>query len=267
MRLLAIDCGTERLSVALGDTGAGAEGRPRLVHEGAGGAQASAALIPAVLQLLAQAGWSIGSLDAIAFGQGPGSFTGLRTACSVAQGLAHGAGVPLVPVPTLLLLAVQAVKVARQAVAIGGAGEDSPIEVVAALDARMGEVYTAPYRFAPGAALPEGEPSDWTARARLCRPEELAVPAGGWLAGTAVAAWPERCEALAPGHALALWPDAAVMLDVAAALAARGCTVPAAQALPLYIRDKVAFTTAERAERAAQAEQAPRAASTPDTPR
>lgn len=96
--LLAFDTSTEQLSVAVQR---GRDGQ-RFAHTGAGGAQASATLIPTVQALLAQAGLALGELQAIVFGRGPGSFTGLRTACSVAQGLAWGAGLPVLPVDTLL---------------------------------------------------------------------------------------------------------------------------------------------------------------------
>src|SRR4051794_16897671 len=101
-KILAFDTSTETLSIALTD------GRQTWQHTGAGGAKASAALIPAVLALLAEAGLRLAELDAIAFGAGPGSFTGLRTACSVAQGLAFGADVPVLPVDTLLAVAEEA---------------------------------------------------------------------------------------------------------------------------------------------------------------
>ena len=131
MKLLAFDTSTEAMSIAV------AHGAQLWQHTGAGGAQASSTLIPAIQALMAQAGLRLEQLDAIAFGRGPGSFTGLRTACSVAQGLAYGAKVPLLPVDTLLAVAEEA----RHAF---GAQQ-----VVAALDARMEQVYAARYDFAP----------------------------------------------------------------------------------------------------------------------
>ncbi len=126
LNLLALDTSTDQLSVAVQR----ADGQ-RFAHTGAGGAQASATLIPAVQALLAQAGLSLSDLRAIAFGRGPGSFTGLRTACSVAQGLAWGAGVPVLPIDTLLAVA----EAARSA--------HGATHVLALLDARMNEVYAA----------------------------------------------------------------------------------------------------------------------------
>src|SRR5436190_7898030 len=105
MTLLAFDTATERMSIAL------AAGGTVWEHEAIGGegaGQASAALIPAILALLARAGVTLAELDAIAFGRGPGAFTGLRTACSVAQGLALGAGKPVLPIDTLLAVAEDA---------------------------------------------------------------------------------------------------------------------------------------------------------------
>ena len=128
LNLLALDTSTDQLSVALQRT----DGQ-RFAHTGAGGAQASASLIPAVQALLAQAGLSLSDLSAIAFGRGPGSFTGLRTACAVAQGLAWGAGVPVLPIDTLLAVA----EAARSA--------HGATHVLALLDARMNEVYAAEY--------------------------------------------------------------------------------------------------------------------------
>src|SRR5205809_5713118 len=128
-RLLAFDTATERMSIALG-----AAGRV-WTHEADGGAQASATLIPAILGLLAQAQLPLHELDAIAFGRGPGAFTGLRTACSVAQGLAFGAGKPVLPIDTLL------------AVAEDARAGDAPQSIWVANDARMNEVYAAHYAF------------------------------------------------------------------------------------------------------------------------
>ena len=232
MKLLALDTSTEQLSIAVGrDDG----GHPRVwTHDGPGGAMASATLIPSVLALLERAGLSLPELDAIAFGAGPGSFTGLRTACAVAQGLGYGAGVPLLPVDTLLAVAEDA----RHLRAPDGA----PVRVMAVLDARMDEVYAA--RFAwDGARWSAG--GDWV----VCKPEALAAgePAdgAGWVvAGNAFGAFGDR---LLPG-----WPrqearpTAGALLRLAPALLATGQAVPAAQALPRYIRDKVARTTEER---------------------
>ena len=229
--LLAFDTSTEQLSVAVQR---GGDGR-RFTHTGAGGAQASATLIPAVQALLADAGLHLRELRAIVFGRGPGSFTGLRTACSVAQGLAWGAGLPVLPVDTLLAVA----EAARQSLGTAPAA----LRVLALLDARMGEVYAAGYAWAPA--------TGWQtlAEAAVLPPESVAVPpAGTLLAGNAAAVYAERLPAavLALPRAEVL-PTADALLSLAPALLAAGRAVPADQALPLYIRDKVAQTTAERA--------------------
>ena len=142
MNLLAFDTSTDTLSIAV------QRGDAVLQHQGPGGAQASATLIPAVQALLADAGLHLRELRAIVFGRGPGSFTGLRTACSVAQGLAFGArgglGVPVLPVDSLLAVAEQA------------RAEHGCTRVLATLDARMNEVYCAPYQWLPDGGMPAG---------------------------------------------------------------------------------------------------------------
>jgi tRNA threonylcarbamoyladenosine biosynthesis protein TsaB len=220
VRLLAFDSSTDRLSIAVA-----APGRDPLVHRGDGGAKASAALIPHVMELLAQAGVPLASLDAIVFGNGPGSFTGLRTACAVAQGLAFGANVPVLAVETLLAVADQARALT---------GSDS---VVAVLDARMDEVYVAEYAWT-GAGWRRDAPI------RLSSPQDV-VPDFGWIvAGNAFDAYPGR---LAEGAGrVDVWPDALALLRLAPALLAAGQARPADEALPLYVRDKVAQTTEER---------------------
>jgi tRNA threonylcarbamoyladenosine biosynthesis protein TsaB len=233
MKLLAFDTSTEILSVAVGLDGP--DGLPQVwQHSGAGGAQASAALIPAILSLLAQAGMRLKELDAIAFGAGPGSFTGLRTACSVAQGLGFGANVPLLPLDTLLALAEQA---RLQYAAVG------PFRVLSALDARMDEIYAASYTF-------DGLAWSRQHEATLLRPEMLVLEPGQVLAGN-VASYGARLGALTvggPGHAvLQAMPSATAMLRLAPALLAAGLAVAAEQARPHYVRDKVAKTTDERA--------------------
>src|ERR1700754_2194863 len=133
--LLAFDTATEHMSIALAARG------EVFAFEAAGGAQASATLIPAILALLAKAGVTLRELDAIAFGRGPGAFTGLRTACSVAQGLAFGAGKPVLPIDTLLAVAEDA-----------RAGDPAAQRIWVAMDARMNEVYAAQYAVAVGRA-------------------------------------------------------------------------------------------------------------------
>jgi tRNA threonylcarbamoyladenosine biosynthesis protein TsaB len=228
VKLLAFDTSTELLSVALQPGG----GAPVLEHLGDGGAKASATLIPAIEALLARAGLRLAELDAIAFGRGPGSFTGLRTACAVAQGLGFGSGVPVLALDTLLA-------VAEDAHARSGA-----TRVVALLDARMDEVYSAAY---------ERGPAGWrTVQAPvLGRPEDVVVPAGWTLAGNAAEQFAAR---LPGGHpCVPALPSATALLRLAPLALAEDTSHAAAEALPLYIRDKVAQTTEERAaQRAAK---------------
>lgn len=236
---MAFDSATEHLSIAL------QVGERVWSCEPAGGAQASSTLIPGVMDLLAQAGIGLRDLDAIAYGRGPGAFTGLRTACSVAQGLAFGADKPVLPIDTLLAVAEDA----RQS-AEGEALDD----VWVVMDARMDEIYAAHAVYGSGVWR-------WKAAPCLCTPEQLnawwhgAAPRA--VAGTALAAFGER---LACGTARRLpqaLPRARAMLPLAATLWAQGGAVEAAQALPLYVRDKVAQTMAERAAAQAAAAGAP----------
>lgn len=220
MNLLAFDTSTDTLCIAVQRADA------LWQHRGPGGAQSSAQLLPAICRLMDQAGLEFKALDAIVFGRGPGSFTGLRTACAIAQGLAFGADVPVLPVDTLL------------AVAEAARAEHGCTNVVAVLDARMNEVYHAPYSYRDGVWQAAGD-------AGVCAPEALQVPAGWSVVGNALAAYGER---LAPGALhLAALPTSAALLRLAPALLAAHGSQPAAAALPLYIRDKVAQTTAERA--------------------
>lgn len=229
MKLIALDTSTDTVSLAVQNDA------QVFTYSGPGGAQASTTLIPALRQLMQEAQVTFETLDAIVFGRGPGSFTGLRTACAVAQGLAfgarHGQGVPVLPIDTLLAVAEEA----RQ--------QHGCTQVVTALDARMDEVYTA--RCAWQGAEP-GRPAGWRTDPDfgLGAPETVQVPEGWTLAGNARAVYGER---LAPGapHVSAL-PTAQALLRLAPALLAAGGAIAAPQALPRYIRDKVAQTTAER---------------------
>ncbi|TWG39991.1 tRNA threonylcarbamoyladenosine biosynthesis protein TsaB [Acidovorax delafieldii] len=237
MNLLAFDTSTDTLSIAV------QHGDGVWQHRGPGGAQASAALIPAVRALMAQAGLTFDTLDAVVFGRGPGSFTGLRTACAVAQGLAFGAkggqGVPVLPVDTLLAVAEEA----RQ--------QHGCTQVVAVLDARMDEVYHARCEWLPAEARWQAD-EDFG----LGAPESVQPPTGWTVAGNAGAPYGDRLAPTAP-HVTAL-PTATALLRLAPALMAAGHAVAAGDALPRYIRDKVAQTTAERAAlRTAQAAATP----------
>ncbi len=221
MKLLAFDTSTDTLSVALS---LGAADAP-LVLQSEGSTKASATLIPLIHELLGRGGVKLSQLDAIVFGRGPGSFTGLRTACSVAQGLAFGAGVPVLPVDTLMA-------VAQQARLTSGASK-----VIALLDARMDQVYCAAYARENAHWRQEG---DFT----VGSPESVIVPEGWTLAGNAFAAYDSRLPTPAPR--VDALPTAEAMLMLAPALLSAGGAVPADRALPLYIRDKVAQTTQER---------------------
>ncbi len=243
--VLAFDSSTEWLSVAL-DLG---DGRV-LQREEPGGARASQRLLPLVGEVLAEAALGLADVGLIGFGAGPGAFTGLRAACAAAQGLARGIGCPVVAVPTLL------------AVAAAAQPRPGALRVLAVDDARMGEIY-----WALAAAEPDA-PSNW----RLLQPSRVQSPrdaAACWLREFGAAprelllagnAWAEHAsalrEALGEGWHDALQaartvaPQAAAVALLARAAHARGESVQAAQARPLYVRDKVALTSAERAARA-----------------
>ena len=132
MNFLALDTSTDTLFVAV------QRGDAIWQYSGPGAQQSSSQLLPAIRQLMSDAGLAFKELDAIAFGRGPGSFTGLRTACAITQGLAFAAKVPVLPIDTLLAVAEEA----RQ---LHGCNE-----VMAVLDARMNEVYHAPFRYEDG---------------------------------------------------------------------------------------------------------------------
>jgi tRNA threonylcarbamoyladenosine biosynthesis protein TsaB len=223
--LLAFDTATEQMSIAV------AARDQVFVHEAAGGALASATLIPAILALLAQAGVGLRDLDAIAFGRGPGAFTGLRTACSVAQGLAFGAGKPVLPIDTLLAVAEDSRAAAAQA------------RVWVAMDARMNEIYAAQYEFSQGRWQVLDAPLLITPEA-LNERWQSAPPQA--VAGNAVAAFGAVLHTGAAVIHADARPRARAMLPLAQALWNDGAAVDAALALPLYLRDKVAQTTIER---------------------
>jgi tRNA threonylcarbamoyladenosine biosynthesis protein TsaB len=189
--------------------------------------------LPLAFELLAAAGLGVRELDAVAFGRGPGAFTGLRSACSIAQGLALGIGCPVLPLDSLLL-------VADDARARHGAAADA---LWVAMDARMDEVYAGAYRFDGQAWQVEREAALWTlpALADARRPAPAKC-----IAGSALGVFGAR---LPTGGALCLRDPVdrgAALARLARAAWQRGAAIDAAQALPMYLRDKVALTTAER---------------------
>ncbi len=225
MKLLAFDSSTLALSVACC---AGDRIAARAEHVGQGHSER---LLPLVDEVLREAGVALADLDAIAFGAGPGSFTGVRIACGVAQGLALGAGVPLVPVPTLAALAQTAFE------------RHGARRVIACLDARMREVYVAAYER-------DGEGWRTVLEPAVLPPAEVHAPdTGAWFgAGDGFAAYPELAAQLALAtHDAAIAPDARALVTLALPRLAAGEAVDAAHALPLYVRHRVALTTAERA--------------------
>ncbi|MFT4068281.1 tRNA (adenosine(37)-N6)-threonylcarbamoyltransferase complex dimerization subunit type 1 TsaB [Paraburkholderia sp.] len=249
--LLALDTSTEFCSAALLSVSVDAAGQPTaepriwLRHEQTG-AVSSTRLLPAIRELFDEAGLALGDCDAIAFGSGPGSFTGLRTATGVAQGLAFGLNLPVVPIGTLLACAESA-----------RLRNPSTTRVLAALDARMDEIYWADYAW-------DDAQREWRTvqAASLDAPDRLVLPDVPFtLAGNAAAAFGERLPAVAAarnvdGEAL---PHAVPLAYAALRAFHAGRTVSAEQAAPEYVRNKVAQTTAERiAEKAAKAGQAAR---------
>ncbi len=225
MWVLALDSSTEWCSAAVGD------GRQWHVRDEHAGSTHSERLLPMVRAVLAEAGLTLGRLDGIAFGAGPGSFTGIRIGCGVAQGLAFGTGLPLVPVSTLEALAQEA----RRA--------HGATRVFACLDARMREVYAALYA-AVGAT--------WRAEtdAVAVRPETVpALPAGAacFGAGNGFRAYPALATRLGlAGTDAALRPTARAVGELALPRFAAGEAVAAAAALPVYVRHRVALTSAAR---------------------
>ena len=223
MRILALETSTEYCSVALWLDGA-VTGRCELA-----GQKHSELLMPMLNDLLQATGYKLQAMDGIAFGMGPGSFTGVRIACGVTQGLALGANLPVAGVCTLQALAEASGKP----------------RVIAALDARMGEIYHAAYQKLDGIWVTVSEPC-------LCKPEDAPMVSGNdWFgAGSGFAmhgkTLGERYAGQLQGVDGSAVPQAAAIAALGAVQFAQGRAVDAAEALPLYLRDKVALKTSER---------------------
>jgi tRNA threonylcarbamoyladenosine biosynthesis protein TsaB len=225
MKILAVDTATEACSAALVFDGEIVER-----HEVIGRGHAER-LLPMVQEVLAEAGVALAAVDAIAFGRGPGSFTGLRIGAGVTQGLAFGANLPVVPVSDLAALAARA------------AGQHGERHVLACLDARMSQVYWAAFDCADVKA-----PVALTAEA-VSDAGEVELPGtsqGGpafFGAGHGLSAYPALHTLLGPrlaAYDADLLPHAREIALIGARIFAQGGAVAAELAVPVYIRDDVA---------------------------
>ncbi|MCS6764782.1 MAG: tRNA (adenosine(37)-N6)-threonylcarbamoyltransferase complex dimerization subunit type 1 TsaB [Candidatus Protistobacter heckmanni] len=243
--ILAIETSTEHCSVALALSGG------ILLRQLNAGPRSSSEVLPMARSLLDEAEMTLGDCAAIAFGEGPGAFTGLRIACGMAQGLAYGAGLSVIAVDSLQACALACVEET--------ALRERPASILVAVDARMDEAYWANYL--PGkSGQSEGE---WLRQGPACvgPPESVALAPeqardGYAVAGNAAAVYGGRLAAASrAAGATAVYPTAMPRADRVAAIAlrhyAQGRLLKPEEAAPVYVRDKVAYTSAERALRAA----------------
>ncbi|UJD94986.1 tRNA (adenosine(37)-N6)-threonylcarbamoyltransferase complex dimerization subunit type 1 TsaB [Lelliottia amnigena] len=224
MRILAIDTATEACSAALWDNGnlfAHFEECPR---------EHTQRILPLVKDILNQGNTSLTELDALAFGRGPGSFTGVRIGIGIAQGLALGANLPMIGVSTLATMAQGAFR------------KTGATRVLAAIDARMGEVYWAEYT-RDERGIWHGEETECVLKPEAVG-ERLKLLSGDWATvGTGWPAWPDMANesglTLVDGNMLL--PAAEDMLPIACQRFAVGKTVAVEQAEPVYLRNEVAW--------------------------
>lgn len=213
MKLLAFDTSTQTVGIAL------YVNQQFCLVEAEGGASTSAILLPQIGELLAQHNVKLQELDAIAFGAGPGAFTGLRAAAATAQGLALGANLPVIPVITLLAGAQQ--YLLQHQDALNGQAE---IDILVQLDARMDEWYWAHYQW---------ERDGW----HVLQEPILSSPES--LKSYQEQAKPTRSIIITDAQMLG-------MVELAKQAWQKGETVVPQEALPVYLRNKVALTTVER---------------------
>jgi len=247
MKILSLDTSTEACSVALlaGDRNDANAWHRRYLEAPRGHGEW---ILPMIDAVLGEGGLRLRDLDAIAFGRGPGSFTGVRLAASVVQGLAFGAGVPVVPVSTLAALALRARRASAAAAASATAAASASVIATAAAvqvlvcnDARMDEVYVGAYDAAGGALVAE----------RVLAPAAVRLPGSAAAAATEATRWvgagrgfkayPVLRECLPHGEIFDdLLPRAEEVLALALDEVAAGRVWPATAALPIYVRDEVA---------------------------
>lgn len=221
MKILAIETSTEACSAAL-LSGDEVLERYQLAPRGHG-----ELILQMATDVLAESGLSLSQLDAIAFARGPGAFTGVRIACSVAQGIAFGADLPVIPVSTLAALAA------------GGQRATGGQRIIAAIDARMGEVYWGAFERVGGKLTAHGAEV-------VCAPGQVPPVVGGEWQGVG-SGWLTFGEALMAqytsqlsGVNVDLFPRARDVADLAVDIWAAGGAVTADQAIPVYLRDNVA---------------------------
>ena len=225
--ILAIETSSEIASVAL------SHNDTLYARESSGVTTHSQAILPMVQAVLADAGIALQDCDAIAYGAGPGSFTGVRTACGIAQGLAYGLQLPVLPVVTLQALAQTCYE------------QTEAKDVLTVIDARMGEVYWAQYRY----------DGDWKTIIEPTLSTAAGVQAVGEVivCGNGLAAYLDDFPAFFVATGMpTLMPHARQIALLGARAFARGESVAASLAEPLYLRNKVALTTIERAEKNAK---------------
>ena len=231
--LIALDTSTQEMSLAV------QVGAVTRTWQGPGGAEASEHLLKQICELLTQCGGSLQSVHAVAFGAGPGAFTGLRTAASVAQGLALGADAQVIAVDSLMVVAEAAWLEAVPPEPTGP--QELLTQVGVVMDARMGEVYVGRYGRADDAWQVVRAPA-------LCDPADVAAHWGGsegwpaWVTGSGVS----MLDVPSTVQVVQARDRAAALLRLAQRGLAQGRGIDPAQALPLYLRDQVALTTAQR---------------------
>jgi tRNA threonylcarbamoyladenosine biosynthesis protein TsaB len=259
LKFLAFETSTEMMSVAV------SRGTQTWHHHGMGGPNASAQLIPVIQELLSQAELTLNDLTAVVIGHGPGSFTGLRTACSVAQGLAMGANLKVIQIDTMMVVAEDA----RMQLYLARTVQPPTQQIGVLMDARMSEVYAGAYEW-------QSESSEWHSVLPLqVGPPEMMLkalnsvskPCDAW-AGNGWDVYKDRLSLTSdtnahpdantntntntnangnlPAMCVSAMPHALALLRLAPAQWVRGKAVAPEAVQPLYIRDKVAQTTAER---------------------
>jgi tRNA threonylcarbamoyladenosine biosynthesis protein TsaB len=238
VRILAIETSAEPCSVALAD------GARVVQRRQAADSRVAERALSMVAELLAEQSVTLSQVDAFAFGRGPGSFTGLRVACALVQGLAFAHDRPVVPIGSLRALAYGARRQALSEDRSDSALPDRPLRVMAAINARMGQIYWAVY---------EGAGAEHTlATPALATPEQIADLVAQWrpqvIAGDALRVFPSAWAPRDEGIRLpAMAVEACMIAQLARTDLAAGRSVAARDASPEYVRDQVALTTEQRA--------------------